>query len=207
MKKPIDEMIQEFTNVLTVTHRNGIENVLHGLDELGFFKAPASSEFHCDYEGGLLEHSLNVYHQMMRIRHFEFEMFPDAVGHITNESVAIVALLHDVCKAEIYKKVEKFRKDKDNKWEKYLAWKADHSQLPLGHGEKSVIRLLRWGLELTDEEILAIRWHMAKWDLSDYNDAKQGFNAACDKTPLVSMLIAADGLASRIAERTETVTP
>lgn len=48
---------------------------------------------------------------------------------------------------------------------------------------------------------------MAKWDLSDYNDAKQGFNAACDKTPLVSMLIAADGLASRIAERTETVTP
>ena len=201
MKKTIDEMLKEFTDVLTVTHRKGIENVLAELDKIGFFKAPASSMFHCDYEGGLLEHSLNVYHQMMRLRRVEFEMHPDIVGCVTNESTAIVALLHDVCKAEIYKKVEKFRKDKNNQWEKYLTWKADHTETPLGHGEKSVIRLLRWGLELTDDEILAIRWHMGKWDLSEYADAKQSFNAACDKTPLLPLLMAADQLASRISER------
>ena len=145
MKKTIDEMLKEFTDVLTVKHhREGIENVLEQLNKIGFFKAPASSMFHCDYEGGLLEHSLNVYHQMMRLRRVEFEMHPDVVGCVTNESTAIVALLHDVCKAEIYKKVEKFRKDKNNQWEKYLTWKADHTETPLGHGEKSVIRLLRW---------------------------------------------------------------
>ena len=60
--------------------------------------------------------------------------------------------------------------------------------------------LLRMGLELREEEIAAIRWHMAGWDLSDYREARDCFGKACDKYPLLSVLITADELATRITE-------
>ena len=116
------------------------------------------------------------------------------------DSVIIVSLLHDVCKSEIYKKVEKFRKDKNGLWERYNAWDLDYSPCPLGHGEKSVIRLMRMGLHLDDAEIAAIRWHMAGWDLSDSREARDNFGKACENFPLLSVLIAADELATRITE-------
>ena len=184
----------------TIDRGNGVFDLLDWLDETDFYTAPASTKYHGAHQGGLLEHSLNVYHQMMRLRRVEFEMHPDVVGCVTNESTAIVALLHDVCKAEVYKEVEKFRKDKDGKWEKYKTYGVDYSDFPMGHGEKSVMRLLRWGLELTDEEMLAIRWHMGAFDLSDSPEARGSFTLAGEKTPLLPILIAADGLASHIVE-------
>ena len=75
------------------------------------------------------------------------------------------------------------------------------SDLPLGHGEKSVVRLLRWGLSLTDDEILAIRWHMHAFDMPSSNEASGCFSAAMAKCPLLAVLIAADGLASRLLEK------
>lgn len=192
---------EKFIEALKATGRAGVDKVVAELERLGFFEAPASTRFHGSEPGGLLKHSLNVYCEARVLREVELKMRPDMAEKLPETSIAIVSLLHDVCKAEVYKEIEKFRKDKNNQWEKYLTWKADHSETPLGHGEKSVIRLLRWGLELTDDEILAIRWHMGKWDLSEYSDAKQSFNAACDKTPLLPLLMAADQLASRISER------
>lgn len=191
-------MKSQFVELLKNTNREGIDGVIDGLDKLGFFTAPASTRHHCAYEGGLLEHSLNVYRQMVQICRVESEM--SSAVCILDDTIAITALLHDVCKADIYKKTEKFRKDQNGRWEKYEAWESDHSRMPLGHGEKSVIRLLRMGLDMKPSEIIAIRWHMGAWDISDYADARQGFNAACDKTPLLPILMAADNLASRISE-------
>ncbi len=189
---------ERFVEELKKTGRAGVDRVVAGLEELGFFTAPASTRFHGSVPGGLLHHSLNVYDEAMVIRESQLKFRPEMADKLMPASVAIAAILHDVCKAEVYKEVEKFRKDKDGKWEKYTTYGVDYSAMPLGHGEKSVIRLLRLGLELTDDEILAIRWHMHAFDIPSSNEASGCFTAAGNKCPLLAVLIAADGLASRI---------
>ena len=124
---------------------------------------------------------------------------PNLEPKLDDVSVAVAALLHDVCKAEVYKTEIKHRKV-NGKWEDYLGYVPDYSALPLGHGEKSVIRLLRWGFELTDEEMMAIRWHMHAWSLSDSPEDGANFNKANERCPLLAVLIAADGLAAHILE-------
>ena len=91
---------------------------------------------------------------------------PDVVSRIPDDSIAIAALLHDVCKADIYKKVTKKVRNEIGVWEAQEAYNIDYSDFPLGHGEKSVIMLLRSGLDLNDDEIMAIRWHMGSWDIA-----------------------------------------
>ena len=179
---------------------DGAPAVINGLERLGFFKAPASSRNHLAVEGGLCQHSLNVYNQAIGIRKFQVTINPAMEKLLPEKSVAAAALLHDVCKAEIYKPVEKFRKDANNQWEKYQTWDKDYSHAPFGHGEKSVIRLLMMGMKLTRDEMLAIRWHMAAWELPDSMEARGNFNAACEATPLVAVIIAADELACRVSE-------
>lgn len=190
----------KFIELLKMTDRAGVDKVIAGLGKLGFFDAPASSKHHLAEKGGLVRHSLNVYVQAMAIRKAQIELNPGIEVRLPTDSIAIVALLHDVCKAEIYKPELKHRKNADGKWEDYYGYALDYAHMPLGHGEKSVIRLLCMGLDLTNDEILAIRWHMAAWDMSDTFEAKGNFGAACDKSPLLNVLIAADELATRITE-------
>ena len=76
----------------------------------------------------------------------------------------------------------------------------DYASLPLGHGEKSVVRLLRFGLEMTEDEMLAIRWHMQGFDLSDSPEARGSYGAACAKCPLLGLVMSADMLASHLLE-------
>ena len=191
---------EEFCKILRETNRKGVEQVIDGLEKLGFFKAPASSKHHLAVEGGLLQHSLNVYCQADAIRSSQIHLDAKIEERLPMDSIIIVSLLHDVCKAEIYKKVQKFRKDANNKWEQYDTYDQDYSHCPLGHGEKSVIRLLRMGLELTEDEIAAIRWHMGAWDLPSSFEASKNLGAAQDKYPLVTVLMAADMMATRITE-------
>lgn len=190
----------KFIEELKSSKRDGIDKVIEGLEKLGFFDAPASSKHHLAEKGGLVRHSLNVYVQALTIANAQIELKPELAERLALESIAIAALLHDVCKAEIYKSEIKHRKNPDGKWEDYMGYTADYSHCPMGHGEKSVIRLLRMGLNLTNDEILAIRWHMGGWDLVDSFEAKGNFSAACEKCPLLSVLIAADELATRIME-------
>ena len=189
-----------FEELLKATGAEGVDAVMDGLKKLGFFIAPASTRHHLAEQGGLCQHSLNVYDQAMSIRSAQIAMNPQIADRLTERSVALAALLHDVCKAEVYKPVEKFRKDANNQWEKYQTYDHDYSHSPFGHGEKSVIRLLLMGMKLTRDEMLAIRWHMSAWELPDSFEARGNFNAACDATPLVALIIAADELACRITE-------
>ena len=198
-KKKIDYKAR-FVECLKDTRIENLDKFVECLETLGFFDAPASSKHHLAEKGGLVRHSLNVYAQALAIAQVQTELYPDLAKRLSAESIALVSLLHDVCKAEIYKTELKHRKNADGKWEDYYGYTTDYSQMPLGHGEKSVIRLLRMGVDLTNDEILAIRWHMANWDMADTFEAKGNFNAACDKCPLLSVLIAADELATRISE-------
>ena len=194
---------EAFIGILSETSRKGIDQVLAKLEELGFFVAPASSKFHLSCKGGLLEHSMNVYNAAMMIREQAVKTRPKLEEQLPLDSVAICTLLHDVCKTDIYKEGILSRKNADGYWEKYLGFQVDYSTgLPLGHGEKSVIMLLSWGLELKPEEMLAIRWHMTAWDLPMQSpEHKESLNAAKAKTPLVSLVQLADGFATGLLER------
>ena len=92
-----------FIELLRSTRRNGIETVIAKLEELGFFEAPASTRFHLNRKGGLLEHSLNVYEAAMMVREKIVQRNPELEIQLSVESVILSTLLHDTCKADIYK--------------------------------------------------------------------------------------------------------
>lgn len=195
-------MKQTIIDLLRSTNREGMENVINWLcNESDFFTAPASTVFHGNYAGGLAEHSLNVYNMAIDLREMLLKHKPELQHQVPTESIIIAALLHDICKANIYQTVTKYRKDAQNNWETYATYTTDYSEFPVGHGEKSVIRLLQLGLQLTDDEILAIRWHMTAWELPFQSaEAKAYLNAAKNKCPLLTIIQTADGLASAILE-------
>lgn len=128
---------KRFKKAVTETiNRDGIDNLMDWLEnETNFFSSPASTRYHGSYEGGLVEHSLNVFNQLL------FEM-DTMVGKgwediYPMETVAIVALFHDLCKVGQYRETEKWRKNSDGEWESYLAYEYDPEQLTMGHGAKS----------------------------------------------------------------------
>lgn len=135
--------------------RDGAAELLNWLRTTDFFTAPASTRFHCACLGGLVQHSVSVYH-VMREKHFE-------PGVDSEESFAVCALLHDVCKAEFYKKsTRNVKNEKTGAWEKKPYYSIDDSY-PYGHGEKSVFLIERF-LRLKTSEAIAIRWHMGGFD-------------------------------------------
>ena len=91
----------EFLSLLRSTQRENVETVITKLEELGFFEAPASTNFHLNVAGGLVQHSLNVCHVGLRLREQMIQMAPELADALSVESVIIATLLHDVCKAEI----------------------------------------------------------------------------------------------------------
>ena len=187
---------------LRATGRRGIEEVIKQLyKEHGFFDAPASSAFHLNEPGGLVQHSINVYQTALKVRDLVVATRPELADRLTDDSIAIAALLHDVCKSDVYKMKDKFRKDAQGRWETYRGYEVDYSDFPMGHGEKSVIMLLRMGLDLTDDEMMAIRWHMSAWDLAFQSaEEKSSLNAARERCPLLTVLQAADQISAGILE-------
>ncbi len=194
---------ERFIDFLSAVDRKGMDQVLSKLEELGFYDAPASTRFHLSSKGGLLEHSLNVYEAALFIREQAIQRRPGLESDLPLDSVAICSLLHDTCKADIYVKSFVNRKNANGFWDKCMGYTTDYmSGLPLGHGEKSVIMLLSWGLELKPEEMMAIRWHMTAWDLPMQSpEHKESLNAAKARTPLVSLIQLADGAATGLLER------
>lgn len=197
----MDKNAEQFKSLLRSTQRQGVENVISKLDSLGFFSAPASATHHMNVPGGLVQHSLNVYEISKRIKPLVSEMNPACELYFDDNSIIIASLLHDVCKAEIYKPAIKKRKSPQGYWQDYNGYDIDQSTFPMGHGEKSVIQLLKWGLDMKEEEMLAIRWHMMAWDLPFQSyEAKECLSKALEKSPLVKLIQSADGIATNIIE-------
>lgn len=198
----MNEAQKKFKEMLLLTNREGMENVIERLEEQGFFKAPASTKFHLNYEGGLLEHSMNVCDMALELREVMIRKKEGLRDLLPKESVIIAALFHDVCKADIYKPAVKRQKNEHGIWCDVPGYDVDYSNFPVGHGEKSVIWLLQNGLKLTADEIMAIRWHMTAWDLAFQSPEMKGnLNAARERCPLMALIQAADGLAANLLER------
>lgn len=139
--------------------REGSDKLLEFLTSKNsdFFEAPASSRYHSAYEGGLVDHSLNVYDCMKAYMERE-RVKNDYKLTASDESIAIVALLHDLCKVNIYKKGTRNVKDEKGVWKQVLRYEFD-DKLPYGHGEKSVY-IITGFMRLSREEAFAIRYHM-----------------------------------------------
>ena len=193
---------ERFRSILQATGRDGIDYILEDLDTWGFFEAPASARNHFNFPGGLAEHSLNVYDMAMALRGAIVPMRADMEKALNPDSIAIAALLHDVCKTNIYRRTKRKQRNEIGVWEEIEGYEVDYTEMPVGHGEKSVIMLLRSGLDLEDEEIFAIRWHMGPWDLPAQSiEMGKSYRKAQDRSPLVALIHTADTLAAQILER------
>lgn len=195
---------EEFVGLLRECNRDGMEEVIADLEDNGFFDAPASAGHHLNVKGGLVLHSLNTCKAALAVWESMKQIEPTLEREVPRESVIIASLLHDVCKQNIYKPALKRKKNNLGVWEDVPGYSITYKDFPMGHGEKSLVLLLCSGLELTDAEMLAIRWHMGAWgiNMNSYEDVRN-FDAAHILYPLVSIVHAADSLAAGIMERTE----
>ena len=186
------------TTYRTFIKREGADKLLEYLmTKSDFFTAPASSKFHSDYEGGLLDHSLNVYHRLVRLAEWEYgENWRDV---ISPESIAIVGLLHDVCKINYYK-VSYRNVKKDGVWEQQPFYSIE-DELPYGHGEKSVY-IISGFMRLTRDEAMAINWHMGGFD-DRVKGGSYTVGHAFEKYPLAVLAHSADFLATYFDEKKE----
>ncbi len=179
---------EEFIKIYTENiQRDGADKLLEYLmsTQSDFFVAPASTRFHGSYEGGLLEHSINVYHclkdYLSRPRVKEMYNL-----NYTDESIAIVALLHDLCKVNCYVKGTRNVKDSSGVWQQVPTFEYS-DDMPYGHGEKSVY-IISGFMRLSREEAFAIRYHMGFSGTEPQNNVGSAF----EKYPLAFALSTAD---------------
>lgn len=174
--------------------REGADKLLDYLEKSDFFAAPASARFHSSYEGGLVDHSLNVYDCL--VGYLSTERVKAEYGfEYSAESIAIVSLLHDLCKVGVYKKGFRNVKDESGAWKRVDTFEYD-DQLPYGHGEKSVY-IISGYMKLTREEAFAIRYHMG---YSSEREDPRNVSAAFEMFPLAFALSVADSEATYFLE-------
>ena len=187
---------EEFIDIYrTYIHREGSEELLdYLLNKSDFFTAPASARFHGSYVGGLCDHSMNVFHclcdylarpRVKEVYGLDYDM----------ESIAIVSLLHDLCKVGCYKAgTRNVKNEVTGQWEKVPTFFYE-DKLPYGHGEKSVY-IISGFMRLSREEAMAIRWHMGFSGTEDERTVGQ----ALQQYPLAFALATADMEASYFLE-------
>ena len=151
-----DEFLEIFYDNI---EREGAEELLAFIEKTDFFTAPASGRRHSNFEGGLCLHCIMVYKRFVKLLRQEFG--EDWQNVISAESVAIIALLHDICKVNTYT-VEMRNVKVDGEWKQKPYFKYS-APLPYGHGEKSVYMISGF-MRLTREEAMAINWHMGAFD-------------------------------------------
>lgn len=182
---------KRYIQLLRDTNRTGMEDFLRYLITTDFFKAPASTRYHLCCEGGLCQHSLNVY-DLLKLK------IDSGLLEIPADSLAITTLCHDICKANFYTIENRWRKDENGKWEGYKAYGVN-DELPIGHGEKSCY-LLQQYITLSPMEYAMIRYHMGREAGVMGADA---FGNAANRWPGVAAIHTADLEASFILETRE----
>lgn len=182
----MDESKLTFAKCASLIRRDGIDKLLRWLETTDFYEAPASSIFHGNYVGGLVDHSNHVHEELKRLCDFY------CPGEYTDDSIAIVSLFHDLCKVDYY--FESTRNVKDEatgQWHKVPFYKKNEKQPFGGHGSKSVFLVMSY-IQLTQEEAAAINCHMGPWDKQDYGNPGDVF----ERNKLAWLLHVADEYAT-----------
>ncbi len=208
-----EENIKRFEELMGSVERDGVKELMDYIkNKTDFYIAPASTQFHLACDGGLLQHSLNVYDCLVAKK--QSPVWKKVIETIPEESLIIMALLHDLCKVNFYVKGTKNQKTYDPEkvaaaenwqvkhddkgdfiWETVLRYEIDDT-MPLGHGEKSVM-LINCFMKLKTPEIFAIRWHMG---FSEEKSQYKAVGDAMEKYPIVLALHEADLEASKLLE-------
>ena len=184
-----------FINIFkTKIKRDGADKLLDFLISSDFFTAPASARYHSAYEGGLLDHSLNVYDCLCAYLNRDYAKEKFKLSY-SDETIAIVSLLHDICKVNVYKPGFRNVKNEQGKWEQVPTFEFD-DKLPYGHGEKSVYMISPF-IKLTREEAFAIRYHMGFSNVDDQRNVGKAF----EMFPLAFALSTADMEATYYIEK------
>ena len=175
--------------------REGADKLLEYLlsSSSDFFVAPASARYHSSFEGGLCEHSLNVFNCLVGYLESD-HVKNDLKLSYSRESIAIVSLLHDLCKINVYKKGFRNVKEENGVWKRVDTFEYD-DPMPYGHGEKSVYMISPF-MKLTREEAFAIRYHMGYSSTED----PRNISAAFEMFPLAFALSVADSEATYFVE-------
>lgn len=194
--RSVEEIKEEFIDIYkTNITREGSDKLLEYLtsSKSDFFTAPASTRYHSAYAGGLAQHSLNVYHCMKD--YMARERVAQVYGlTASEETIAVTALLHDICKVNFYKTDYRNSKNNQGVWEKVPYYTID-DKLPYGHGEKSVY-IISGFMRLSRDESFAIRYHMG----FSGNEDKNSVGRAFELFPLAFVLSTADMEASYFLE-------
>lgn len=178
-------------------HRQGIENLLAYLENSDFFEAPASTKYHGCYEGGLVQHCIDVYNAL----HDELSFIygDNYLAVYSEESIAIVSLFHDLCKIGRYKSGTRNVKDPVTKqWHEEPTYFYNEEAFEMGHGSASVYTAQKF-IQLEDFEAQAIFWHMGAYDISNYMSLN-GLGSAFEKNTLAFALHRADMMATYITD-------
>lgn len=197
----IQENIARFEAELAKVNRPGMDKLLAYIRKSDFYKAPASTKYHLSCEGGLLQHSLNVLDALRGILlptpdgEFSYLAAGKRVATIPQDSVIIIALLHDICKTYFYTtSMRNAKNEQTGKWEK-VPYFTVKDRMPLGHGDKSVM-IIKQYIDLTTPEMYAIWHHMGFTDNADF----QTLTNAIDQFPIIWAMHTADMMASRFME-------
>ena len=175
--------------------REGAKELLDWIKKTDFFVAPASTKFHSAVAGGLCYHSIQTYKRFKQ--NLENEYGDDLKNKASDETIAIISLLHDLCKIDCYKL--DYRNVKvNNEWTKQPYY-SYNDQLPYGHGEKSVYMISGF-MKLTREEAMAINWHMGGFDARVLGGS-YGLSTACSQYPLCVIFHISDIQASYLDEK------
>ena len=194
--------IARYETEMSKVRRPGMDKLLEYIRKSDFYTAPASTRFHLSCEGGLLLHSLNMLDALRGSLFWngtawEYKVAGKAIDTISDESLILIALTHDLCKTYFYGTSTRNQKnDKTGKWEK-VPFYTVNDRMPIGgHGFKSAF-LVKEYIKLTSQEFYAIRWHMG---FTDAGDEVGTFRAALAKYPIVWAVHTADMAASTFME-------
>lgn len=203
-----ENLITRFEAELTKVQRPGIDKLLDYIRKSDFYRAPASTKFHLSCEGGLLQHSLNVLDAMRGLLtwqdvdaeegggYWEYMAAGKVVDTIQDDSVIMMALLHDICKTYFYGTSTRNQKNEaTGRWEKVPFYTVT-DMMPLGHGSKSAM-IIKQYTTLTNQELYAI-WHHMGFNGNNENDNAVG--KSIEMYPAVLALQTADIMASRFIE-------
>ena len=196
-------LIDRFEAELGKVQRPGMDKLLDYIRKSDFYTAPASTKYHLAAPGGLLQHSLNVLdalrgllHQQYDSSSWEYQVDGRIVTTIQDDSVTVMALLHDICKTHFYgTSTRNVKNDATGKWEKQPFYTVS-DKMPLGHGPKSAM-IIKQYTTLTTEEMYAI-WHHMGFNGNFENDTAVG--QSMEMFPAVLALHTADMMASKFME-------
>ena len=198
----IENNIARFEAELAKVKRPGMDKLLEYIQKSDFYKAPASTKYHLACPGGLLQHSLNVLDALRGLLswrsdgNWEYRAAGKVVDTIPDDSVIMMALLHDICKTHFYgTSTRNVKNETTGRWEK-VPFYTVNDMMPLGHGPKSAM-IIKQYTTLTSQEMYAI-WHHMGMNGNYENDNAVG--KSIEMYPAVLALQTADMMASRFME-------